>query len=401
MAYSADIDALSPDFRWSFDGDFLSDTGSMNLTNTGMATNGPALCEDVTNSVYCNGTGDFAVGASNANTNSALNDLMYGGWFMVSDFQRPPFRIFGDGNATTCFQILGGFGNSSQFDMVRSGEELAVVGNQILVPNRAYHLAVAYTSGNKLIGYVDGVEQTITEDDQGAAAMAARTGNVRLGGSTGTGDFRIGESSGFRVVSGVNAYYNQWATFQNGIPSTAQVRSELFEKGALADVTITNQAGLDALANTVRPNVPCCIRVTGSGTINLTADNVTFDPLASIHVQYTGTGTLNWTNSNGSNASISSNIGGGTLNILNPAQLTLTGLQNPTEVRVFDAGTETEVAGQENVTTGTFTDTVSVASVDIQIVSLDYKIQRLEGVSMGSDQTIDIVQFLDRNYENP
>ncbi len=400
MAYSADIDALSPDFRWSFDGDFLADTGATNMTNSGMDTTGPALCEDVTNSVVTNGTNDNCTGPTGSTTTTAVNDLCYAGWFQVTDFQRPPFRIFGDGNNSTCFQIVGGFGNSVQFDLVSPSDTINIVANQKLELNRAYHLALVYDDTNKLFGYVDGVAQTITEDDTGSA-MSSRTGAVRCGGSTGTGDFRIGDTAGFRVVSAVNGYYNQWATWQGVIPTPTQIREELFEKGALPDVTITSQSGLDALASSVRPNVPLCIRVDVAGNIDLSADNVTFDPLASIHVQYTGSGTCNWTNTNGSNASIGSTIGSGTLNILNPSQLTLTNLKNPTEIRVYEAGTQTEVAGQEDVTSGTFSATISVASVDIQIISLDYKIARLESLDMSSDVSIDVVQFLDRSYENP
>lgn len=85
--------------------------------------------------------------------------------------------------------------------------------------------------------------------------------------------------------------------------------------------------------------------------------------------------------------------------------LTLTGLKNPTEVRVFDAGTTTEIDGQEDVTSGTFTAAIDVSSypsVDISILSLGYQNTRLLAQSIGAaGLTIPVQQQLDRQYGNP
>lgn len=94
----------------------------------------------------------------------------------------------------------------------------------------------------------------------------------------------------------------------------------------------------------------------------------------------------------------------GTITYVSSKNLTLTGLKNPTEVRVYNAGTTTEIAGQENVTTGTFTtgiDAASYPSVDISIISLGYQNTRLLGISMTTDQSIPIQQVIDRQYLNP
>jgi len=85
--------------------------------------------------------------------------------------------------------------------------------------------------------------------------------------------------------------------------------------------------------------------------------------------------------------------------------LSLTGLKNPTEIRVFDAGTTTQVAGAENVTGGTFSweyDPEATPSVDIAILSLGYQNTRLLNVALGySDVTIPVQQQIDRQYLNP
>lgn len=81
--------------------------------------------------------------------------------------------------------------------------------------------------------------------------------------------------------------------------------------------------------------------------------------------------------------------------------LTLTGLETNTEVRVYDAGTTTELAGEENNTTGTFNASISVSAVDIVIFNLDFIAIRLANVDTTSNRTIPIQQQEDRQYENP
>ena len=89
----------------------------------------------------------------------------------------------------------------------------------------------------------------------------------------------------------------------------------------------------------------------------------------------------------------------------NDPSIRLTGLKNPTEVRVFNAGTETEIAGEENVTSGTFEapyDPDVSSSVDIAVLSLGYQNIRFTNVALGgADVTIPVQQVIDRQYLNP
>ena len=80
--------------------------------------------------------------------------------------------------------------------------------------------------------------------------------------------------------------------------------------------------------------------------------------------------------------------------------LSLTGLQANSEVRVYTAGTTTEIAGVENSGT-TFTTTVSVGSVDIVIHNVSYEYQKIDGANTSSNLTLPIQQRVDRNYRNP
>lgn len=89
---------------------------------------------------------------------------------------------------------------------------------------------------------------------------------------------------------------------------------------------------------------------------------------------------------------------------LDLAPLTLTGLKNPSEVRVYDAGTTTEIAGQEDITTGTYTTDIDVAAypdVDVSVLALNYQNIRLLNQTLGSGLTIPVSQVVDRQYLNP
>lgn len=122
---------------------------------------------------------------------------------------------------------------------------------------------------------------------------------------------------------------------------------------------------------------------------------------SAIHVKRT-TGTVTINISGGSSPSYRTD--GATVVLVSSTTLTLTGLKNPTEVRVFSAGTTAAVAGSENVVSGTFStgiDAATYPSVDIAVISLGFQNLRLLGVSTTSDVTIPVQQNIDRQYENP
>ena len=85
--------------------------------------------------------------------------------------------------------------------------------------------------------------------------------------------------------------------------------------------------------------------------------------------------------------------------------LTLTGLKNPSEVRVFRGGTTDMLAGEEDVTSGSFSwtfDPDDASSVDIAVLALGYQNLRITGITLTlADVTIPVQQQLDRQYFNP
>ena len=91
--------------------------------------------------------------------------------------------------------------------------------------------------------------------------------------------------------------------------------------------------------------------------------------------------------------------------INNPVTLTLTGMELNTEVRIYLTGSTTEIAGQEDVTTGSFGYTYvhsgTDLEVDIVVHSVGYEYQRINSFFLtANNSTLPIQQRFDRNYAN-
>ena len=412
MAYADDISALGAEHLFEFDGNGNDSIGSASGSASSVSFTGTAICEDASNSMSTgtNTSARFTINNTAVITNAKSRKALCG-WFMVTTVNQPPCRIYGEGGTGESISITLGFGNSLLFEVDLNGDAKQIFGDTAIVPNRAYHFTLIFLGNgfsNKVKAFLDGVPQLDTKDDApDVASIGARTPAVfgRSSGNVSLGSTQI------LLVTPVTGLYNYWAFFDDADAdlTNAEVREELFEKGALPDTTITSgsqsamQTQVDALASSVRPNEPLCIRVeavTGNGNITLNADNITFDPLASIHVQYMGTGTLTWVNLNGSDASIGSTPNGGTIVFQTPSVLTVTDLIAGSEVRVYQAGTTTELGGVESSGTS-FNLTVSVAAVDVRILSKPYQVKAVKNISMAGDVSLVAGQVIDRQYENP
>lgn len=415
MAYGDTV--LGANHRLSFNNVFTDSIGSLTVSNSGGALVAVPITRDATHSYRTDGRDELATVATVATTGSSgFNRYAFQGWFQVTDIQGPPCLIYKQGGGTAGFALFLWAGNNVMLQAINdAGNDLIqIYSNIALTSNRSYHFFVRFSGSgfsNEVEFWIDGVKQTANLDGvaPNTANMAAHTGNHTWGenGSTSI-DVPVGSQSVLikAPVTGYSAEYWMWEGADAEAITETQINDDLFGAGAIPDVTISAdteanmQTALNLIASTVRPDVPLCIlveEVTGGGDLSLDADNITFDPRASIHVRYEGSGTLSWTNSNGSNADRSS----GNVTFLNPAQLTLNNLNNPTEVRVYEAGTQNEIAGQESVTGGTFSATVSFSSVDIRLLSLNQENLKLSSIDTSSDISIDVQQFIDRQYLNP
>ncbi len=406
MAYRDVVIATGPSHLWRFDGDVVDSVGSLTTTNSGFSFVGGALCEDASQTSRCSGTTDRVTMDTTTSLTGSTSAKAVAGWLRFNSIQLPPKSVYREGVTGDQFNLVCWIGNNILFEVVQDTEIRQAFADNVFVPGRTYHVFMRFegSGGNDRFElYVDGVKQSVSlpaDGVSGIASIAERT-------SPAFGDPPSSTEVGNATVllnGPEGADYNYWSAWMN-TPATAvtatQVREELFEQGVLPEITISNQAGLDALASTERGNHACCIRVTGSGPLTLNADAVTFNPLASIHVQWMGTGTLTWINTNGSNASISSAPNGGTVNLVTPATLTISELVPGSEVRFYEAGTENELDGIESVAGTSFSSSVQVAAVDVRILSLAYQTKAITNINMtGGDVTAVAAQVIDRQYRN-
>ena len=317
MAYGDDIDALNCDHRWSFDNTYLDLVGTSPGTGSGWDFPATPLCRDATYAGRSNATTDrVSIPTTTDINNSAQSRKAVGGWFSYSAAQGPPKRIYGEGNQTTAFHFAGFIGNNVMFEVIDSGFDVQIYGFY-LEDDRAYHLLGMFSGNgydNEVKFFIDGVEMTnanpsdrqpdtATLSARGVAEFADPAGTVGIGGGT------------VLLNAPVNGLYNEWATWDgaNAALSDTDIRVELFEKGALADLTISSsdetgmQAQLDLVASTSRSNAPCCIEIEEFSTgddYELLSNGVYFNELSSIHYRYNGTGSLTIINTSGSNADI-------------------------------------------------------------------------------------------------
>lgn len=151
--------------------------------------------------------------------------------------------------------------------------------------------------------------------------------------------------------------------------------------------------------NTDGTNDPAGIYITATGTydfIGLTFSGNDYD----LYNNSGGLVTINVTGG-GDTPSVRNGASASTV-INNNVLVTLTGLVADTEVRVYDAGTTTEIDGEEDIDDGSFSFSSQAGEfVDIRILNIQYVGVNLMNFEIPTaDTSIPIQQQFDRNYSN-
>jgi len=198
-----------------------------------------------------------------------------------------------------------------------------------------------------------------------------------------------------------------------GYEETANTSSLLWE-------TNTDPNGnLDGMTFTMGTTATHAIEFGLNSPTSMTLTDVTFDGYntttdnqndSTIHVKRTsGTVTITIAGSNGTPASnITYRSDGATVVIQQTVNVTFDKMKDNTEVRIYAAGTSTELAGIENATAGSPDDRSFTASIGAG-TSVDYWIFNVSYIPIlvkaftwpSTAQTLDIQQVVDRNYSNP
>ena len=407
LPYTDVIAAQAPDHWWKLDNDAYADSGNY-TTNIPMTTDVVGTHTFVTTPISEATTHSWRVqnGRRSPNNSNAINgttttNRLMGGWVRCAEVYQGLSCIYEEGGGVNNICFLIGMGNRLIASYADTDDDNAQAFSDFaLEPGRDYHIMFRFShtdATKEFTLWIDGIKQSVTTGNPLTSGdLDAHSGDITFG--SGGGSLEVGGTD-VTFVNMTDMLYSNWVTWSVSKPEVDIV--ELFRRGAIPTHTIFDQSDLDALASQTLANAPLCIRVDASVT-DLSADGVIFPEEATIWLEWRGAGTLNWTNLNGSNLRADKiyALKGGTVNIINPATLTLTNLQPNTEVRVFVAGTSTELGGVENSGT-TFQLSVQTAAVDISIIAIGFQNFRLLGVDTSSDTSLPIQQAVDRVYANP
>ena len=192
------------------------------------------------------------------------------------------------------------------------------------------------------------------------------------------------------ITESTKATVDAYTTIDNAVEFYDRAKSYLYDNFAGESSTYVSRDGtaINAGAYNVTIDAAAASAFAVSGnTITIKSSRYVGD------ITTTGTITL-------SNGAVAIGTLTDTTGTTTTTSLTFTGLQSNTEVRVYAAGTTTEVAGVENSGTSVSFD-ISESSVDVVLHALGYLNQRIDGLATTTNVTLPISQVLDRQYNNP
>lgn len=379
--------ALSPTFEhyWTFQNTYVDEMGSA-PANGGNSGGAPTfetvpIVKGDTHSFLINVTTEYvsASDQSDMNTSSIATRRMMSGWIMLDSISQSVIVVWEEGAQVNNYAWLVGFGNSLMIQFADDGGDYVQIYFPVkLTPNRPYHVYMEFNAsgvnGGVCRGLLDGVPNILSNGNPWTvSAFPSHSGNISWG-HEGTEQLQVGDSRGVDNVdiafaSPTSCYYAHFISMQQEEYTTEQIRVQMFEKGALQQVTIeadtqvNMQTAIDAESDTLFPDSPCSIEIElcSDGDFSLTLDNITFDDRVSIPIRYIGQDTLTLILTNGSDLDDSklSTPYGGTIVVQRPATFTIENAINGAEIRIYDndvGGNDfgTELSGAETNTGTTY-----------------------------------------------
>lgn len=436
MAYRDDILAIretsggaadGPTNYWTFDG-VGTDIGVHNTSSTqGQADatlensavfTGTPITEDSTGCL----DGTISTGNATCPNRDYMNDYTgndpyetrtFTCWFEL-EVNAEPGCIFEEGAGVRNFAFWNGIASRVGFQAVSAdapGLGVLKFETPVIQTFRPYHVVGIWerVNGSSLAEvtiYLNGVVQDLDSPITDASQyMGPHAGDINFANTTDS--LKFYHTAITPVAS--RKRISHFAIWNDQILNATEIKEELFEKGVLPTVTVTNQAGVDALASNLYDDLNCAIRVDVAGSITLNADNIQFTNNY-IDLQYTGSGTLTWIGNTATNRpTLFSTTGGGTITTQYPVNVTFDKMKDDTEVRIYNTGTSTEIDGIEDAIAGSadnrnFTWSESAGTVVDYVIhhwsgtAPFYKTIRIEGYTIPSaDVTININQLINRN----
>ena len=221
---------------------------------------------------------------------------------------------------------------------------------------------------------------------------------------------------------------NLYLSSNAGLTGTTMIDcNKLYQSGATLNgcniLAVNTSAGTAYIESNAPEKISNCSFTFSSGhAIEFTSDVSTAITFSNnFFIGYGASGTTDAAIYNNSGKAVTINIvnggdsptirdgAGASTTVVNAVALTLTNIVNDSEVRIYLAGTTTELGGEESVTDGTFTYSYTYQAgtyVDIVVFKTEYTFNEPEGrisnfLLTSTDTSIPISQKFDRNYSNP
>lgn len=346
------------------------------------------------------------------------------GWIKLSSTNKNPVCIWEEGGGVNNLYFAFSAGNYLFFNVADSSNNFKVQAywDFPLSEDRWYNILGRFEGSAGIAGveiWVDGIKGLVSAGDLPitSTVMALHSGDYCYGDPDGNLDTG---GTDIAYTNHVNARYSYWATaseFGGGAPLTdTQRRVEVFEKCApvtdsiTSDTELNMQAAVDVIAPFDYVDLPLPLKInkiSGGGDLRIELDNVTFDDRCSIHVQWMGTSgqTLTIVNNGTSNTELAmcSTPYGGTVVIENPATLTISGVINGAELRIYDndgAGNfGTELSGIEvnSGTSYTYAHSGAINDTVIQMLADGYEEVLLNFELSSQDQLVTLTPIIETN----
>lgn len=424
-SYEAIVTGLNPDIFHTFQNTYV-DTQGVAAANSQASTGSFGfvtipLTRGATHSWTCN----------NNNSRIEMNDTIYtnittrhtqrliGGWIQLGQVYLVPSGFYDEGGQLNNLYMVVGFGNVLLGNISDSygspAFKVQVYSDFKLSTNRPYHVMIKFIGGTGFTMFVDGVEVSKTNGNPITnKTMSTHSGDWVYGkpdGSLDTGGTDIQYPSAPDLLI---SHFGTWSGLSATFPTDSEIRTELFEKGAIATDLITSdteanmQLAVDALANTdyVDKPLPLKINKSSDGNFRIELDHITFDDRCSMHVQYTGNTTLTIVNNGTSNCDLSkcSTPYGGTIVIENPATFTIDGLITGSIVEIYDneivdvGNRNTKLAFANNSGTSfQYSHNGTSNDVIVAVLKSGYKEIKLLYTLGSNNQTLTVVPEVDFN----
>lgn len=321
------------------------------------------------------------------------------------------------------------FNNPANCDIFRLYDTTIIGANEVDLPNDV-NAEVNFVSVN---GAGTGYLATDTLTVAGGTGTSATIDVLTVGGGgeiltavvLANGDYSVDPSTVANAVTGgtgsgatfdlVMARFHEvrsckFDTCGAVVPGTCRVEDSIMVNGVAEGARITSTS--HQMKNNRYIGCDDGIEFTTAGTYTIDGDQFSGSVQADFHHSGTGTVTINvvgGASGSGAGGAFTTRVsGGGTIVVNNNKSVTFTNLIVGSEVRVYLAGTSTEVDGVESTVGTTFAFTIgSGVAVDYVILgpigpgNLAYVPIRVENISFAADATIVVPQQINRNFRDP